>query len=343
MRPYDGLSAASLLGEPGLTGALSEAAAAGPPFHHTADTHAEQRASIKGSAAFVVPGAGWLLNFAGLLGLESENTLLSQQGPARRQARRLPWRPDTKIMPCESAGGNDGHASWAVGKGCGGVKADVHPPEFAKEDTPWARRLCLCPAAVSFSSCSLKDFHGSNSKLWGARVTTRQSNVAATGGKSRTQTKVGEFRGEAGVQEQGAGGKLWESYSMTSPRASVEILFTPLLLPELRPSLIDQRQMSASHLRHGAAELEDLPFSFHLPHTQLADQLHCVQAKSFQSERAPRESAPEPIPLSKSATSLSLTTKPSLTPSWKPEAGAATESSWPREHQTSHGRDCLWV
>lgn len=72
----------------------------------------------------------------------------------------------------------------------------------------------------------------------------------------------------------------------TSPRASVEILFTPLLLPELRPSLIDQRQMSASHLRHGAAELEDLPFSFHLPHTQLADQLHCVQAKSFQSERA---------------------------------------------------------
>lgn len=48
MRPYDGLSAASLLGEPGPTGALSEAAAAGPPFHHTADTHAEQRASIKG-------------------------------------------------------------------------------------------------------------------------------------------------------------------------------------------------------------------------------------------------------------------------------------------------------
>lgn len=30
----------------------------------------------------------------------------------------------------------------------------------------------------------------------------------------------------------------------------------------------------------------DLPFSLHLPHTEFADQLHCVQAKSFQSERA---------------------------------------------------------
>lgn len=53
------------------------------------DAQAEQKASIKGtdllaplqnSAAFVVPRAGWLLNFADLLGLESENTLPSQQG-----------------------------------------------------------------------------------------------------------------------------------------------------------------------------------------------------------------------------------------------------------------------
>lgn len=74
-----------------LTSALSFAATAHLPFHHIA--HAEQKASIKGadllattphhhqnSTAFVVAGAGWVLSFADLLGLESENTLPSQQG-----------------------------------------------------------------------------------------------------------------------------------------------------------------------------------------------------------------------------------------------------------------------
>lgn len=73
-----------------LNSSLSlEAAAPHPAFHHAANVHTELKASIKGadvlaplqnSAAFVVTGAGWLLNFADLLGLESENTLRSQQG-----------------------------------------------------------------------------------------------------------------------------------------------------------------------------------------------------------------------------------------------------------------------
>lgn len=42
----------------------------------------------------------------------------------------------------------------------------------------------------------------------------------------------------------------------------------------------------APHLRHGAAQLEDLPLSFHLPHAEFAHQLRRVQAESFQSECA---------------------------------------------------------
>lgn len=41
-----------------------------------------------------------------------------------------------------------------------------------------------------------------------------------------------------------------------------------------------------AYLWHSAVELEDLPFSFHLPHTEFANQLHCVQAESFQGEGA---------------------------------------------------------
>ena len=51
-------------------------------------------------------------------------------------------------------------------------------------------------------------------------------------------------------------------------------------------SVLLLRATGASYLWHGAVQLEDLPFSLHLPHTQFADQLHCVQAESLQSERA---------------------------------------------------------
>lgn len=49
-----------------------------------------------------------------------------------------------------------------------------------------------------------------------------------------------------------------------------------------RPPFV--RLTGASYLWHGAVQLEDLPFSFHLSYTEFAHQLHCVQAKSFQSE-----------------------------------------------------------
>jgi hypothetical protein len=97
-----------------LNSSLSFVASSDPPFQHTANVHAEHKVSIKGtdlliplqnSAVFVVTGAGWLLNFADLLGLESENTLQSQQGwyyvPGHLKAWRLPWHPDTKIIPYE--------------------------------------------------------------------------------------------------------------------------------------------------------------------------------------------------------------------------------------------------
>lgn len=49
---------------------------------------ADLLAPLPNAAAFVAPGAGWLLNSADPLGPESENTLRSQQG-----WRCVPWRP----------------------------------------------------------------------------------------------------------------------------------------------------------------------------------------------------------------------------------------------------------
>lgn len=84
--PSVGLAA---LGEGRANSSLSLAAAPRPAFHQAANVRTELKAGIKGadllaplpnSAAFVVPGAGRLLNSADPLGPESENTLRSQQG-----------------------------------------------------------------------------------------------------------------------------------------------------------------------------------------------------------------------------------------------------------------------
>lgn len=72
--------------------------ASDPPFHHTASIPAAQKASIKGAALPPPPKScslcccwGWeLLNFADLLGPESEHTLWSQQG----------WCCAQEIGPC---------------------------------------------------------------------------------------------------------------------------------------------------------------------------------------------------------------------------------------------------
>lgn len=41
-----------------------------------------------------------------------------------------------------------------------------------------------------------------------------------------------------------------------------------------------------SYLWDGAVQLEDLPFSFNLPHAEFADQLQGIEAEPFQGEGA---------------------------------------------------------